>query len=87
MGYYSQAHSDDQSDDFDVSDSGFDETSHDSDTEIQAAEEYLLEQESLKAKKRDRAILKIRHAIEDYQERKKLKDEFDYLSSDSKDVG
>ncbi len=87
MGYYTQAHADEHQEDYDVSDSDFDRGSESSEDDIEAAEEYLLEQESIKAKKRDRAILKIRHAIEDYQERKRLKDEIDYLSEDSKDEG
>ena len=86
MGYFTQAHADDNHDEFDASDTGgFEEISETANDELEAAEEYILEQESVKAKKKDRAILKIRHAIEDYQERKRLKKELDYLSEDSSD--
>jgi hypothetical protein len=85
MGYFTQAHTEDSNESFDASETKDFDTSDEefSDAEIEAAEAYLLQQASIKAKNRERAILKIRHAIEDYQERKRLKDEFDYLSEDS----
>ncbi len=84
MGYYTHEHNDENSDHFESSDGGdFESPEEFTDAEIEAAEAYLLEQASLKAKSRERAILKIRHAIEDYQERKRLKDDFDYLSDES----
>ena len=63
MGYLTQSHSDERQEDIDASDvDGFDEITDTADSELQAAEAYLLNQESIKAKKHDRAILKIRHA-------------------------
>lgn len=80
MGYFSHKH-DDSSEEFETKSSVTEEDSgYSAEDDIEAVEEYILEQESEKAKKRERAILKIRHAIEDYKERKRLRDEIDYLS-------
>lgn len=83
MGYFTHEHTNENNEQYDASDNAdYDAAGDFTDEEIEAAEAYLLEQASLKAKSRERAILKIRHAIEDYQERKRLKEELDYLSEE-----
>lgn len=79
MGYYSRGH-DESNDEYETKATSSDEEAgYNAEDDIEVVEEYILEQESENAKKRERAILKIRHAIEDYREHKKLKAEIDYL--------